>query len=373
MTSGIRIPFMDLSYIHQPMEDELSDVFKSILQSNQYILGSHLSAFESSYAIFNQTQYAIGVSNGLDALFLSLKALGIEEGDEVIVPSNTFIASILAITALKAVPVFAEPDMQTYNICPDNIRNAITSKTKAIMPVHLYGQACDMETIATIASDNNLIIVEDNAQAQGAAFKSKLTGSWGHANATSFYPGKNLGALGDAGAVTTNDLAVAEKIQLLRNYGSDKKYYHKVAGHNMRMDNLQAAFLDIKLKHLPVWTAERQKIAAYYTQILSSVGDLILPYINADSSHVFHLYVIRTKYRDALQAYLSENGIQTLIHYPIPPHLQEAYRHLNYRKGDFPVAETIADTCLSLPLYPGLSKEQCHYIASTIASFFERL
>jgi dTDP-4-amino-4,6-dideoxygalactose transaminase len=373
MKTDITIPFMDLSFIHQPLEEEFCAVLRETLRSSQFIMGTHLSDFESSYARFNQTKFAVGVSNGLDALYLSLKACNIEEGDEVIVPSNTFIASVLAITALKAVPVFAEPDLQTYNICPDNIRKSITPKTKAIMPVHLYGQACDMESVGSIAHEYNLKIIEDNAQAHGAAFKGKLTGSWGHANATSFYPGKNLGALGDAGAVTTDDPILTEKVKLMRNYGSDKKYYHQMAGHNMRMDNLQAAFLQIKLKHLLSWTNERQKIAALYSELLDSMGDIILPYTHPDATHVFHLFVIRTQFRDALQTYLTDQGIQTLIHYPIPPHLQEAYQYLNYTKGDFPIAEEIADTCLSLPLYPGLGEEQCQYIASTIASFFDQL
>jgi dTDP-4-amino-4,6-dideoxygalactose transaminase len=238
------------------------------------------------------------------------------------------------------------------------------------MPVHLYGQACEMEPIMQIAGKYGLFVVEDNAQSQGAAFNGRLTGSWGNANGTSFYPGKNLGALGDAGAVTTNDPELAQRISVLRNYGSEKKYYNEVIGYNMRLDECQAAFLSVKLKYLKEWTLQRQQIAAWYNESLKSIGEIVLPAVHPGSTHVYHLYIIRSKERDALQKHLSGKGIGTLIHYPIPPHLQQAYAHLELKKGDFPVAEEIAGTCLSLPVWPGMSHEQVTSVAESIQSFY---
>jgi dTDP-4-amino-4,6-dideoxygalactose transaminase len=237
------------------------------------------------------------------------------------------------------------------------------------MPVHLYGQACEMEAITTIARKHNLYVIEDNAQSQGAAFAGKLTGSWGHLNGTSFYPGKNLGALGDAGAVTTNDPKLAEKVAVLRNYGSQKKYYNEVIGHNMRLDEVQAAFLSIKLKHLPEWTRQRQEIAGWYHEALAGIPGLVLPKVAKDATHVYHLYVVRHPQRDALQQFLTTAGIGTLIHYPVPPHLQEAYASLGFPKGAFPIAERIADTCLSLPMWPGMTKEMVDEVAARLKSF----
>jgi dTDP-4-amino-4,6-dideoxygalactose transaminase len=276
----------------------------------------------------------------------------------------------LAVSFVSATPVFVEPDIRTYNIDPKLIEQAITPRTKAIMPVHLYGQACEMDAIMAVARKHEMYVVEDNAQAHGAAFKGKLTGSWGHINGTSFYPGKNLGALGDAGAVTTDDAELAEKVRTLRNYGSKIKYHNGVMGFNMRLDEMQAAFLSVKLRHLDAWTAERQQIAAWYLDALEGVGDLILPYTHLDATHSYHLFVIRTQYRDALQQYLKENDIGTLIHYPIPPHLQEAYKNLKHKKGDFPISENIAETALSLPLWPGMTHEQIQFVALTISKFF---
>jgi dTDP-4-amino-4,6-dideoxygalactose transaminase len=362
----MNIPFYNLAPMHDAIKQEMHIAFGQTYDSHWYILGEQLTDFERAYSVFNQTQFTVGVSNGLDSLYLALKSLGIGQGDEVIVPSMTYIATALAVSFLGAKPVFAEPDPQTYNLDPKSLDAAVTPHTKAIMPVHLYGQACEMDAIMAIAEKHDLYVVEDNAQSHGATFKGKRTGSWGIVNGTSFYPGKNLGALGDGGAVTTNDQELAHKIRVLRNYGSEVKYKNDVIGHNMRLDELQAALLNVKLKYLMDWTAQRQKIAAWYNQSLHENSDLILPFVHPDASHVYHLYVVRTRQRDALQMHLSENGIQTLIHYPIPPHLQKAYSYLGYKKGDFPIAEEIADTCLSLPLWPGMTKTEVEYIAEFV-------
>lgn len=357
--------------MHSAIKQEMQDAFEEFYDSYWYILGDRLKKFETQYSQFNKVNYTIGTSNGLDALYLVLKALEIGEGDEVIMPSNTFIATALAVSYTGAKPVFVEPDIHTYLLDPSKIEAAITSRTKAIMPVHLYGQACEMDKIMAVANQYKINVIEDNAQAHGACFNGQLTGSFGHANGTSFYPGKNLGALGDAGAVTTNVQELAEKIQKLRNYGSSKKYKHDLIGHNMRLDELQAAFLSVKLMHLPSWTSERQQIATCYTAGLKDLGEVITPTKHPNATHVYHLYVIRTERRDELQEYLKEKGIGTLIHYPIPPHLQEAYSDLGYKRGDFPIAEELAQTSLSLPIWPGMKISQVEFIASEIKKFFD--
>lgn len=369
----MKVPFLNFEPAHSAIKEEMQEAFESVYDGYWYIMGKHLSQFEKEYAAFNQTHHAIGVSNGLDALYLALKALEIGEGDEVIMPSNTFIATVLAVSYTGAKPVFVEPDEKTYLINPDLIAPSITPKTKAIIPVHLYGQACEMDKVMGIANQYGLKVIEDNAQAHGAAFKGKLTGGFGHINATSFYPGKNLGALGDAGACTTDDPDLAEKILMLRNYGSREKYKHEVIGHNMRLDELQAAFLSVKLRHLNEWTRQRQEIAAWYNEALEGIGDLILPRVGSNATHVYHLYVIQTQYRDELQAFLAERGIGTLIHYPIPPHLQKAYVDLDFKEGDFPIAEQLAKTVLSLPIWPGLTYEQVRLLTDTIAKFFKHV
>lgn len=365
------VPFLSFKYTNEKIKAEILDAFEHFFDQGWYILGEKVKHFEAEYASFNQVSHCVGVSNGLDALYIALRTLDIKAGDEVIVPSNTYIATALAVSYVGATPIFVEPDIRTYNIDPAKIEVAITPKTKAVMPVHLYGQACEMDTIIAIARNHNLFVVEDNAQAQGATFNGKPTGSFGQINGTSFYPGKNLGALGDAGAVTTNDTALAEKAAVLRNYGSQKKYYNEVIGYNMRLDECQAAFLSIKLRYLDKWTALRREIAHWYNEALKGVGDLILPKIAEGATHVYHLYVIRTKKRDALQQYLTKNGIGTLIHYPIPPHLQEAYVSLESKRGDFPIAEEIADTCLSLPMWPGMIKEEVEVAIDCIKRFYK--
>lgn len=367
----MKIPFSSFEEINKLIKPEIISGFESFFDKSWYILGEGVKGFEHSYAIFNKVENCIGISNGLDALHIALRTLGIGAGDEVIVPSNTYIATLLACSYVGAKPVLVEPSIKTYNINPGLIEQAITDKTKAIMPVHLYGQSCEMTSIMDVAGKHNLFVVEDNAQAQGASFNGKLTGTWGNINGTSFYPGKNLGAFGDAGAVTTNDSELAEKARVLRNYGSHKKYVNDVIGYNMRLDELQAVFLEIKLRYLWAWTKQRQEIASWYDEALQNIGDIILPMTVENASHVYHLYVIRTRHREALQNYLTANGIGSLIHYPIPPHLQGAYKSLGYKKGDLPVAEEIAETCLSLPIWPGLQQTEIEYIAHVIGLYFK--
>ena len=364
------IPFSSFSYINKNIRSEILDSFESVFDSAWYIQGVALEEFEKKYAEFNNTKYAVGVSNGLDALTIALRALNIGNGDEVIVSSHTYIASVLAITFVGAKPIFVEPDIKTYNIDFAKIEDVITDSTKAIMPVHLYGQACNMSEIVSIAQKHNIFIIEDNAQAHGASWKGKATGNWGDINGTSFYPGKNLGALGDAGAVTTNDCHLAKLASMLRNYGSEKKYKHEFIGYNQRMDEIQAAFLVIKLKYLNEWTSQRQYLANLYNKYLTGIGDIVLPHIAPGATHVYHLYVVRTNRRDELQKYLLDNSINTLIHYPIPVHLQKAYDYLGYKKGDFPIAEELSQTCLSLPLWPGMTEAQIEYVSKSIITFF---
>lgn len=368
----MKIPFLSFETINAVVKHEIMQSFERFFDSGSYILGSAVKQFEQEYASFNQTKYAVGVSNGLDALFIALKTLGIGKGDEVIVPANTYIASLLAISYTGAVPVLVEPDIHTYNLDTSKIEQAISAKTKAILPVHLYGQSCNMDAVQDIAQRFRLYVIEDNAQAHGASWKGLPTGSWGNINATSFYPGKNLGALGDAGAITTNDEKLAHLASVYRNYGSHKKYYNDIIGYNMRLDECQAAFLSVKLRYLREWTMQRKQIADWYRMYLNATGDLILPYVHPYADHVYHLFVIRTKYRNSLQQFLMENGIGTLIHYPIPPHLQKTYAFLGYKKGDFPITEKLCETNLSLPIWPGMSEEQVFEISKTIKRFFKR-
>ncbi len=357
--------------MHDEVHDELHHAFDDVLRSNWFVLGKHVMQFEDAYSKFNKVSNVIGVSNGLDALYLSLLALGIKSGDEVILPSNTYIATVLAVSYVGATPIFVEPNIETYNIDVAKIENVITGRTKAIMPVHLYGQACEMEEIMAIAKRFNLFVIEDNAQSQGASYNGILTGAWGDINGTSFYPGKNLGALGDAGAITTNHEELANKIKILRNYGSQKKYHNEVIGHNMRLDEIQAAFLTVKLNRLLDWTKKRQEIASWYDEYLKNLMGVTLPKIAKGATHVYHLYVIRSNERDELQHHLTSCGIGTLIHYPIPPHLQEAYKHLSYVEGDFPISEEIARTALSLPIWIGMTRNEVEYVCNSIISFFK--
>lgn len=355
-----------------PLEHELDKdiraAFERVYTNSWYIKGKEDIAFESNFARYCNTKYCVGCGNGLDALMLSLKALGIGGGDEVIIPSNTYIATALAVTYVGAIPIFVEPDIRTFNINPVNIEKSITNKTRAIMPVHLYGQACDMDAIMEIASKYNLYVVEDCAQAHGALYKGKKVGSFGDVAGFSFYPGKNLGALGDAGAVVSNNEEIIKKVISLGNYGSDYKYHHIYKGNNSRLDELQAAFLSAKLPYLDKINEERRRIANYYIDNINN-PEIILPYVIKESKPVWHIFAIRSKRRDELEKYLYDNGISTNKHYPIPMHMQECYKDLGIRKGELPVAEKISATELSLPMYYGMTDEQVQYIIKKINEF----
>lgn len=363
------IPFFSFHDMHEGIRQSVIDTFAAFFDRQWYVLGKGIEHFEKSFAQYTGTEYCVGVGNGLDALHLALKALDVKPGDEVIVPSNTYIATWLAVSFAGARIVPVEPDERTYNLDPAKIEAAITDKTKVIMPVHLYGQACDMAQITTIAKKYELFIIEDNAQAQGASFLGKKTGSFGDINAVSFYPGKNIGALGEAGAITTDDARLAEIVKILRNYGSKQKYYNELMGYNTRIDEFQAEVLSIKLNHLDAWNESRRIIADEYNVRLKDIDGLTRPYIHPKSSSVFHQYIVKTDRRDELKTFLEQRGIGTMIHYPLPPHLQKAYQHLGYGQGAFPIAEAIAETVLSLPIYPGLDNESIEYICDSIKLF----
>lgn len=365
----MNVPVLSFEFQHAPLREAMTAAFMRVYDSQWYVLGQEVELFEQEYAAFSQVAHTVGVANGLDALVLALRVLGVGVGDEVIVPSNTYIATWLAVTHVGATPVPVEPDPASSNLDPERISAALTPRTKAILPVHLYGQACRMPEIMALAAQHGLFVVEDNAQAQGATFAGQPTGSFGHLNATSFYPGKNLGALGDAGAVTTNASALAQQVRVLRNYGSQQKYYNEVVGYNSRLDELQAALLRVKLPELPHWTRQRQQVAAWYGQQLSAIPWLRLPAIASGATHVFHQFVVHTPARAALQQHLAAHGIGTLIHYPVPPHLQQAYQWLQLPAGSFPIAEELAATCLSLPMWPGMSEEQVSAVADAIRTF----
>lgn len=362
------IPFLDLKLPHQELRQELQEAFTQVLDSGWFIQGMQLEAFEREYADFCGTKHCIGVGNGLDALHLILRAYEIGVGDEVIVPSNTYIATWLAASYAGATPVPVEPDERTYNINPALIEAAITPKTKAIMAVHLYGQPADMDAINAIALKYNLKVIEDAAQAQGAGYKGKFAGNLGHAAGHSFYPGKNLGALGDGGAITTNDDELADKLKVLRNYGSRVKYFNEVKGYNSRLDEMQAAFLRVKLRKLTEWNTRRKEIAAYYQENLNATN-LVLPFVPDWADPVWHLFVVRSENRDQLQQHLNDSSIGTVIHYPVPPHLQNAYSELNYIQGAFPVAEIIHEQVLSLPIGPHLSSANAIAVCSAVNAF----
>jgi dTDP-4-amino-4,6-dideoxygalactose transaminase len=367
----MNVPFLSFTPQHGPIREEILAAVADVYDKQWYVLGDQVKAFEASYAEFNRVPHCIGVANGLDALHLALEALNVGPGDEVLVPSNTYIATWLAISFVGATPVPVEPNPATYNLDPTRIAAAITPRTKGIMPVHLYGQACEMGPIMEVAKAHGLWVVEDNAQSQGATWQGGITGSFGQINGTSFYPGKNLGALGDAGAVTTSDDDLALRIRTLRNYGSQKKYYNEVIGHNSRLDELQAAVLSVKLPKLMSWTAQRQQVARLYDQQLAGLGDLALPAVAEGATHVYHLYVVRSQQRDALQQHLTEQGVGTLIHYPVPPHLQQAYAHMAIPAGSYPIAEELAATSLSLPMWPGMTEEHVAAVVAAIRSFYE--
>ena len=364
----MNIPFVSFKPMEKELDTELRAAFERVYTNSWYIEGKEDAAFEKAFAQYCEANYCVGCGNGLDALMLALKALGIVEGDEVIVPSNTFIATVLAVTYVGATPVLVEPDIRTYNIDPFKIEEKITEKTKAIIPVHLYGQPADMDEIMRIAKKHNLYVVEDCAQAHGATYRGKVIGSFGDAAGFSFYPGKNLGALGDAGATVTNSKELADKVRALGNYGSDYKYHHIYQGNNSRLDEMQAAFLSVKLVHLDRMNKERRRIAARYMDEIVN-PKLVLPYVIEGTEPVWHIFAIRCENRDGLAEYLKENGIATNKHYPIPIHLQEAYKELQISKGELPIAEEISATQLSLPMYYGMTDEQISYVVKKINQF----
>lgn len=362
----MQVPFLDLKRVNESFGIELEEAFKRVHQSGWFIQGKELELFESEFADYSEVSHCVGVGNGLEAIHLLLKAYGIGPGDEVIVPSNTFIATWLAVTECGAIPVPAEPDPKTHNISIAAIEAALTPKTVAIIPVHLYGQPADMDPILALADKYGLVVIEDAAQAQGAKYKGRRIGGLGHAGATSFYPGKNLGALGDGGAVLTNDSEIAAKVRKLRNYGSKVKYQHDVLGYNSRLDELQAAFLRVKLRRLDDDNQVRKNIANHYSYCLSN-SDLILPDVPDWADPVWHLYVIRTKNRDNLQQYLRSHGVETLVHYPIPPHRQECYATMKFKP--LPIAEQFAEQVLSLPISSVICDTDLNYVVSLLKDF----
>ena len=364
----MNVPFVSFKPMEKELDADLRAAFERVYSTSWYIEGKEDEAFEKAFADFCHTKYCIGVGNGLDALMLALKALGIGRGDEVIVPSDTYIATALAVTYVGATPVFVEPDIRTFNLDPAKIEEKLTDRTKAIMPVHLYGQPCDMDPIMEIARKNGLYVVEDCAQAHGAEYKGKVIGSFGDAAGFSFYPGKNLGALGDAGASVTNSKEIAGHIRALGNYGSDYKYHHIYQGNNSRLDEMQAAFLAAKLPHLSRMNAERRRIAKCYLDGITN-PEITLPYVPDYALPVWHIFAVRTKKRDELAAYLAEKDISTNKHYPIPMHLQECYRELNIPQGALPIAEEISATELSLPMFYGMTDEQIEYVIDCINRF----
>jgi dTDP-4-amino-4,6-dideoxygalactose transaminase len=368
----MQVPFINFKRLNDKYLSSFQEVLKQMQKDAWYILGSNVENFENQYAKFSNVKHCVGVANGLDALILSLKVLGIKKNDEIIVPSNTYIATWLAITHLGAVIVPVEPKESTGNINPDKIEEAITKNTKVVMVVNLYGQSAELHKINLICKKNNLYLIEDNAQSQGSSCRGQKTGSFGIVNATSFYPGKNIGALGDAGAITTNDINIANKLRTLRNYGSNIKYYNDEIGYNSRLDELQAGFLSIKLKDLDQSNENRQQSANYYNTQLQVINEIAIPELALDCSSVYHIYQIRIEKRDELKNFLSEKGVSTMIHYPIPPHLQNAYKSLGYKKGDFPIAEKLAETTLSLPMDPNILNDEIDFVCDTIKKFYSK-
>jgi dTDP-4-amino-4,6-dideoxygalactose transaminase len=365
----VKIPFLDLQAAFLELQEELDAACRRVVSSGRYILGQEVEAFESEFAAYCCVRHCIGVSNGLDALELILRGYGIGPGDEVIVPANTFIATWLAVSRAGAVPVPVEPNELTHTIEADQAEKAISLRTRAVMPVHLYGQPANMDPIYELAQRHNLKVIEDAAQAHGARYRGRRVGGLGDAAGFSFYPGKNLGALGDGGAVVTNDDVLAAQIRLLRNYGSKVKYYNEVKGCNARLDALQAAMLRVKLVRLDEWNLRRRRAAERYLKALSGLSHLVLPHVPDDVEPVWHLFVVCHQRRDELQKHLSRAGIETLIHYPVPPHLSAAYADLSYVRGDFPRTERIAETLLSLPIGPHLVDDVQSRIISTMAEF----
>lgn len=371
----MQVPFLDLKIQYKSIKDEVNPAIQNILDNTSFILGKAVSDFETAFAEAHQVKHCIGVSSGTDGNHLALWALGIQPGDEIIIPANTFIATAWGATLCGAKPVFVDCDKDSYNLDPNKVEDAITNRTKAIVAVHLYGQPADLDPLIHIAKKYNLHLVEDCAQAHIAEYKGKKVGGHSTIASFSFYPGKNLGAYGEGGAVTTNDDELAVKVKMLRDHGALQKYNHEILGHNYRMEGIQGAVLAVKLKHLKQWTENRRRVAKQYNELLKDLSFIKLPQEMNYAKHVYHLFVIQvneggSKKRDELAKYLNERGISTGLHYPIPLHLQPCFKELGYKKGNFPETEKLAETGLSLPMYPELTDDQINYVAENIASFF---
>lgn len=377
----MNVPFLDLKAQYKSIKHEIDPAIQNVLDNTAFILGKSVTQFEKEFAAAHNVKYCIGTSSGTDANHLVLWALGVGPGDDVIIPTNTFIATAWGATLCGANPVFVDCHLQSYNIDSSKVEAAITKKTKAIVAVHLYGQAADMDALNAIAKKHNLILVEDAAQAHLAEYKNKKIGSFSKATSFSFYPGKNLGAYGEAGAVVTDDEQLAKLVSQLREHGQSEKYYHENFGHNYRMEGIQGAVLSVKMKHLQSWTDGRRRVAAKYKELLGNLEQISLPVELSDHKHVYHLFVIRVngknlesreETRNKLQSFLSDNDIASGLHYPVPLHLQKCFKHLGYKAGDFPVAEDLARTGLSLPMFPELTNEQIEYVALKIKEFFQK-
>lgn len=367
----MKVPFVSFEPMHNEVRKDLDAAYKRVMDSNYFIQGKEYDLFEKEFTKYCNAKYCIGVGNGLDALILILKALDVKEGDEVIVPSNTYIATALAVSYVGATPVFVEPEIETYNINPNLIEEKINNHTKAIIAVHLQGRAADMDTINEIAKKHNLYVLEDAAQAHGTLYKGKRVGTLSDAAGFSFYPGKNLGALGDGGCVTTNNEEIAKKVKALCNYGSDYKYHHIYKGNNSRLDEMQAAFLREKLPHLDKWNEDRKRIAHRYLEEITNPLIKLPLRDDKDYDHIYHVFVIRCDQRDELEEYLSSKCIGTVKHYPIPMHMQEAYKDLNIAEGSLPIAEEISKTVLSIPMYYGMTNDEIDYVINALNEFGE--
>jgi len=365
------IPFIDLRKQNDSVKQDIMKSIESIIDSSSFILGKSVSDFEKDFASAHNAKFCVALSSGTDANHLSLWSLGIKPGDEVIIPANTFIATAWGATLCGAVPVFADCKADSYNLDADKIEERITPNTKAVVAVHLYGQPADLDKIKEITNRHNIHLLEDAAQSHMAEYKNRKIGSFGKSASFSFYPGKNLGALGEGGAVITNNSEIASIVKMMRDHGCREKYHHEIYGHNYRMEGIQGAVLGIKLKLLEEWTDKRRQVAQKYNELLGNTGDLILPVEKDYAKHVYHLYVIKTKKRNELQEYLKKNSISTGLHYPVPLHLQKCFLELGYKKGDFPVTEELAETCLSLPMFPELTDTQIEYVCSKIKFFYE--
>lgn len=368
----MKIPLVDLKRQYLSIKEEVDEKIKEVLESTSFILGHNVEAFEKEFAKYCGVKHAVGVSSGTDALVLSLKTLGIDSGDEVISVPNTFVSTIDSICHNNAKPVFVDIDEKTYNIDTSGIEEKITNKTKAIIPVHLYGQPCDMDPILNIAEEHDLMIIEDACQAHGAEYKGKRMGSFGDITCFSFYPSKNLGAYGDGGIIVTNNEELAKKIRMFRNYGQRIKYYHSLIGYNFRLDDIQAAVLRVKLNYLDEWIEKRRENARKYSESLKNTSEVITPFEKKFRKHVYYVYVIRCLNRDRLIKYLNDKGISTGIHYPIPIHLQESYKHLGFGVGSFPITEECAKEIVSLPMFPELTTEEIEYICRSIDEFYKK-